>query len=207
MAIAQILKDISEFVAAQKIKLSAQVEDGRINASINESEVINVIKERFDIDIPRSRNWFDFSIENSSEFYPINIKITDTTHADNLSCKLGIYYALAGRFPDFPNEIGWLSYFEKLSESIKDNCEQDYYFLVINKQDTADVFVNSLKGLSSLHPNGNNLPFQCRWDRNRNHTPRSFNEAKDFILSNLAASVKLRSKIYLNFKKCFPQYA
>lgn len=38
---------------------------------------------------------------------------------------------------------------------------KDYYFLVINKTNNADIFFNSLKMLYELIPNGNNLPFQC----------------------------------------------
>jgi hypothetical protein len=206
MAIPQILENIREFLAEQSVTFSAQFADGRINASANESEALKVIKRRFNISIPRSRNWFDFSIEDAGEFYPINIKITDTTHADNLSCKLGIYYALTGIMPDFCNEIDWLAYFEKLSQNMATNCERDYYFLVINKQNSTDVFVNALKGLYSLQPNGNNLPFQCRWQHNRSYRARSFQEARDFILSHFSKSIKLRSEIYFNFKQFFPQY-
>jgi hypothetical protein len=38
---------------------------------------------------------------------------------------------------------------------------------VVNKKDTTDIIVNSVKGLSILTPNINNLPFQVCWDKNR----------------------------------------
>ena len=99
--------------------MSKQFDDGRINASINEAEILNVIKKKFDIETPRSRAWYDFSITIDDNFYPVNIKTTDTTHADNLNCKLGIYYALTGLLPDFPNEINWHNYFEKLKKILE----------------------------------------------------------------------------------------
>jgi hypothetical protein len=45
--------------------------------------------------------------------------------------------------------------------------KKDYYFVVLNKTDPTDVIVNSIKGLSVLTPNNNNLPFQVCWDKNR----------------------------------------
>jgi hypothetical protein len=204
--IPKILTDISVYLSKQKFSLSKQFDDGRINASINEAEILNVIKRKFEIEVPRSRAWYDFAINTNNDFYPVNIKTTDTTHADNLNCKLGIYYTLTGLLPDFPNETNWLNYFEKLKENIGTNENKDYYFLVINKNEHKDVFVNSLRGLQILQPNGNNLPFQCKWDTNREYNNRTFSEAKEFILSVFGQSIKLRAEIYFNFKKYFPEY-
>lgn len=206
MQIPQILMEIAEYVQRRHLRLSRRLADGRVNASINEDELIREIQNGFAIHLPRSRAWYDFAIEDGKEFYPVNIKITDTTHADNLNCKLGIYYALAGILPDFPNEIRWLYYFEKLQERIGTDKNKDYYFLVFNKQNPNDVFVNTLRGLRVLQPNGNNLPFQCCWDNNRKYENRSFSGAAKFILSTFGKSIKLRSEIYFNFKKYFPEY-
>jgi len=48
------------------------------------------------------------------------------------------------------------------------NNKKDYYFIVINKNNYNDIIVNSLKGLTILSPNINNLPFQICWNKNRN---------------------------------------
>ena len=48
------------------------------------------------------------------------------------------------------------------------NNKKDYYFIVINKNNSKDIIVNSLKGLTILSPNINNLPFQICWNKNRN---------------------------------------
>ncbi len=108
--------------------------------------------------------------------------------------------------PDFPNEINWLKYFESLKDNLSAKTTKDYYFLVINKNETQDVIVNSLKGLGDLQANGNNLPFQCRWDDNREFIKRTHNEALEKILNKFGESIKLRAEIYFNFKRIFPEY-
>ncbi|WQZ52740.1 restriction endonuclease [Helicobacter pylori] len=195
------LNKIAEFLRTNPYHLSQPLQDGRLNSSVNEEEILNTIKDYFPIQLPRAREWWDFSFEENKIFYPVNIKTTTTKTADNLNCKLGIYYALCGLLPEFNNEIAWKKYFHKLHKDLGKNTNRDYYFLIINKNDPKDVFINSLKGIQTLQPN--NLPFQCKWDNNRKIVQRSFIESKNFILSALAKSVKLRANIYLAFKECF----
>lgn len=197
---------IQKYLSQKRLTLSKQFKDGRINASFNEDEVIKEIQNSFSISIPKSRAWYDFAIESSQGFYPVNIKVTDTTHADNLNCKLGIYYTLTGLLPDFANEIRWQTYFERLRANLGTDTTKDYYFLIVNKNDQSDIFINSLKGLSSLQSNGNNLPFQCHWGNNRIFNNRTFEQSLSFILSTFAESIKLRSQIYLDFKQYFSDY-
>ena len=45
--------------------------------------------------------------------------------------------------------------------------KKDYYFIVLNKTSSNDIIINSVKGLSLLRPNINNLPFQVCWNKNR----------------------------------------
>ena len=202
----KVLEEIILYLRSLDIKLSSKTDDGRINASINEGELIKQIKKKYSINVPRKRSWYDFSITENDEFFPVNIKVTKTNQADNLNCKLGIYYALTGLIPDFANEISALKFFERLKQNLTTHTNKDYYFLVFNKTDSKDIFYNSLRGLQELQVNGNNLPFQCRWDKNKEIKPRSFEEAKDFLLQTYGASIKLRADMYFNFKKYFPEY-
>ncbi|MGL2686550.1 restriction endonuclease [Helicobacter pylori] len=188
------LNEIAEFLKTNPYNLSQPLQDGRLNSSVNEEEILNTIKDYFPIQLPKAREWWDFSFEENDIFYPVNIKTTTTKTADNLNCKLGIYYALCGLVPEFNNEIAWEKYFQKLHKDLSTNTNRDYYFLIINKNDPKDVFINSLKGIQTLQPN--NLPFQCKWDDNREIVQRSFIESKNFILRALAKSVKLRANIY-----------
>ncbi|MGL2622605.1 restriction endonuclease [Helicobacter pylori] len=198
------LNEIAEFLRTNPYNLSQPLQDGRLNSSVNEEEILNTIKGNFPIQPPRAREWWDFSFEENKIFYPINIKTTTTKTADNLNGKLGIYYALCGLLPEFNNEIAWEKYFQKLHKDLGKNTDRDYYFLIINKNDPKDVFINSLKGIQTLQPN--NLPFQCKWDNNREIVQRNFTESKNFILSALAKSVKLRANIYLTFKEVFGEF-
>ncbi|GAA7491867.1 hypothetical protein ckin124_11280 [Helicobacter pylori] len=198
------LNEIAEFLKTNPYNLSQPLQDGRLNPSVNEEEILNTIKDYFPIQLPRAREWWDFSFEENDIFYPVNIKTTTTKTADNLNGKLGIYYALCGLVPEFNNEIAWEKYFQKLYKDLGKNTNRDYYFLIINKNDPKDIFINSLKGIQTLQPN--NLPFQCKWDNNREITQRSFMESKNFILSALAESVKLRANIYLAFKEFFGDF-
>ncbi|MCQ2630107.1 restriction endonuclease [Helicobacter pylori] len=196
------LNEIAEFLKTNPYHLSQPLQDGRLNSSVNEEEILNTIKDYFPIQLPKAREWWDFSFEENKIFYPVNIKTTTTKTADNLNGKLGIYYALCGLLPEFNNEIAWEKYFQKLHKDLGKNTDRDYYFLIINKNDPKDVFINSLKdvfinslkGIQTLQPN--NLPFQCKWDNNREIVQRNFIESKNFILSALAKSVKLRADIY-----------
>lgn len=198
------LNEIAEFLKTNPYNLSQPLQDGRLNPSVNEEEILNTIKGNFPIQLPRAREWWDFSFEENKIFYPVNIKTTTTKTADNLNGKLGIYYALCGLLPEFNNEIAWEKYFQKLHKDLGTNTNRNYYFLIINKNDPKDIFINSLKGIQTLQPN--NLPFQCKWDNNREIVQRSFIESKNFILSALAESVKLRANIYLTFKEFFGEF-
>lgn len=200
------LVDISDFLINEELSLSSPLNDGRINSSVNESEILKAITKEFNINEPNSREWFDFSFEDGGEIYPVNIKVTTTTTADNLNCKLGIYYCLTGLLPDFSNGINWLSYFNKLHDNLGKYENKDYYFLIVNKNDPKDIFINSLKHIPQLQANGNNLPFQCHWNDNRQVKNRTFDESKQFILSKFGESIKLRAEIYFNFKKYFQEY-
>ncbi len=195
------LNEIAEFLKTNPYHLSQPLQDGRLNSSVNEEEILNTIKH-FPIQLPKAREWWDFSFEENDIFYPVNINITTTKTADNLNGKLRIYYALCGLLPEFNNEIAWEKYFQKLHKDLGKNTDRDYYFLIINKNDSKDIFINSLKGIQTLQPN--NLPFQCKWDNNREIIQRDFDGSKNFILSTLAKSVKLR--VYLAFKEFFGEF-
>ncbi len=181
------------------IRLSSNQVDGRLNSAINEDEVLKIIEQKFDIKIPSARDWADFYINN----IPVNIKITTTMRADNASSKRGLYYALTGQI--YSGSESWKIYLERLKENIKDT-DKDYYFLIINKTNTKDIFINSLKQISTLQPNGSNLPFQIKWNDNRVMVQKSFDDAKKLLLGTLGKSLKLRAEAYISFKKYFREY-
>lgn len=152
------LTNIINYLKNRKIELSNDNEDGRINSSINEKTIINLIKEGFEkkVKIPSARYWYDIKINNE----PVNIKITSGKSADNISSKKGLYYALTGSTKDYMES--WPKYLENLKKNICDN-EKDYYFIVVDKNNVNNIIFTSLKKIKNLRPNANNLPFQKKW--------------------------------------------
>lgn len=194
------LTDIQSFLIANAVQLSRQFQDGRINASINEDEIIKAIKSKFDIELPPPRHWYDFAIKKGTERIPVNIKVTSTSTADNVQCKLGMYYALTGIWPTFANEMPWGDYFALMRKGLSTKTDKDYYILVVSKKSPRDVFCTSLKQIQTLVANGNNLPFQCNWGNNRTPQSRTHDAAVKFLLGKFYESVKLRANILDEFE-------
>jgi hypothetical protein len=199
MSIDQTLIDIKNYLQDKNFVLSKNQNDGRINSILNEDEVLKLIEQKFNINIPNARDWADFYIDR----IPVNIKITTTKTADNASSKKGLYYALTGEIYSGGNS--WDNYLKNLKENIK-NSNKDYYFLVINKDNTNDIFINSLKQISKLQANGNNLPFQIKWSDNKKPKKQSWNNSKSLLLKTLGKSLKLRADAFVSFEKYFGDY-
>jgi len=193
------LREIVDYLKEEDLYLTSNAEDGRVNSITNEDEILRIIERKFNIDLPSARDWADFYIDK----IPVNIKVTTTNTADNASSKKGIYYALTGKV--YQGNNTWEMYLKTLKENISES-NKDYYFLIINKTDNNDIFYNSLKSISSLVPNGNNLPFQIKWKDNKIPIIKSFEESKRLILGTLGKSIELRADAYISFKKYFSEY-
>ena len=97
---------------------------------------------------------------------------------------------------DLPKYQQWQKFWAKVNEYTDYTAEQfeeiyrPYYFLIQNKK-TKKVFINELSTLTKLTPNGNNLPFQIKW--NDNMIPKNQNKREAFIqlLTVLDESVTL----------------
>ena len=118
------LKVITSRLKKEGVVLPHLAGDERLSSAANEGNVKRLIKKvakesaffsekGLKISNPNeksNRAWYDFSIEGNGIFVPVNIKITGGKHPDNLSCKLGIFYALTGKRPEsagVSNGIGW----------------------------------------------------------------------------------------------------
>lgn len=203
--------DIDTFDNNSKNKEIQQ--DGRLLSAMNENKVTEVIKKIFDknnyykknnlklitpnIDGKSNRAWYDLAIisdSNKDLFIPINIKISIlSNNADNLNCKTGMVYALTGKTPQelgISNSYGWKKFGQLFLPYVSgEETGTDYYFLIINKADTKDVFWNSLKHIKTLTPNGSNLPFQCNFSKNREIISTSHKNSVRKILSTFNESL------------------
>ena len=188
--------------------------DERLSSAVNEGNVKRLIKKNakesaffsekgLKISDPNGKNnraWYDFSIEGDGIFIPVNIKITSGKCPDNLSCKLGIFYALTGKRPEragVSNGIGWEDFATALAKGLKEKGKdngKDYYFLVVSKNDNKDVFFSSLKTLQTLTPNASTLPFQCKWEENRKRKERGEEEARAFVFGAFKKSLEMEKE-------------
>lgn len=200
------LNNIINCLKTNPIIFDKHLDDGRLNSAENESEVLNLLLQHFDnIKIPKIREWYDFKIidlnnnnndnnnnGNNNEIF-VNIKISDldNNYADNLSSKIGMGYALTGK-----NDLSmqWEKFHKQIKENIK--IGYDYYFLIVNKNNSCDAFWTSLKRIETLIPNGNNLPFQCDWSKNRNFSTRNEIQAIYYILEQYIESWNKKVKGY-----------
>ncbi|MEE3927969.1 hypothetical protein V2E24_00045 [Mycoplasmopsis ciconiae] len=215
-----VLQNLIDELKKENIYFSKSSSDGRLNSIINEIEIVEVLLKiykripifnKWNLSLsahPTPRYWYDILISDpEKEFYcPINIKITNLNKAsaDNISSKEGLYFSLTGEIKEkCPNS--WSEYLELLSKNIKEH-ERDYYFLVFDKIDNKKIIFNSMRRIKSLTPNGNNLPFQCKWFDNTIPYNRNFEEAQNFLIENLYISINKRAKILEDFNNAFKEY-
>ena len=166
---------IQNFLKKQNYRFINVINDGRVNSNFDEDEIINILINKFGnrIKRPSIRNWFDVGIyDNYYGWLPVNIKSTKTTTSDNVGNLALCVYSYTNQNLDLNNtyDNGQMAtiLFEKLkNKQYNYKHKKDYYFLVLNKNNNNDIIINSVKGLSNLTSNINNLPFQVRWDKNK----------------------------------------
>ena len=171
-----IMYKIKKYLKLQVFRFSCQNEDGRINSGIDEDEVIKLLIDKFGEKIKKTkiRMWYDIlAFDYMYGWIPINIKTTTTITSDNTGNLAMCVYAYTNEILDIHRnksyENGKMSdiLFNKLKmKKYNTNNKKDYYFIVLNKKDASNIIVNSVKGLTILSPNINNLPFQVNWSKN-----------------------------------------
>ena len=160
------------------IKFCNTSDDGRINSCMDEDEIIQILLNHIDptrLFIPKVRMWYDILVKDYIYgWLPVNIKSTTTLTSDNTGNLAMCVYAYTNENmdPRRSYQNGQMS--TVLVNNLKNkhynyNDKRDYYFLVVNKNKPRDIIVNSVKGLTELTPNINNLPFQVCWDKNREY--------------------------------------
>lgn len=189
------LDEMVRYLSSENLVLINSSNDGRVNSIANEDQIIALLKKKYPegVEVPNIRSWYDFAFKKNNQTIYINVKVSDLDNgaADNLSSKIGMGYALTG-IGDLP--IDWEGFNEMLAANLR--YGYDYYFLIVNKNNTSDVFWTSLKRIRELRANGSNLPFQCDWSRNREPSNRSEYEATRYILSVYVDSWDKKTKGY-----------
>lgn len=173
-----IMYKIQHFLKSCQFQFSSQTTDGRINSCIDEDNVLDLLLNKFQGRIRKSkiRNWHDLLVfDYYYGWLPVNIKTTSTTNSDNVGNLALCVYAYTNYIPNTLLDLEKEYKNGEMSKILLDNIakknynrinKRDYYFLVLNKKDPNNIIVNSVKGLSLLTPNVNNLPFQVSWKKN-----------------------------------------
>jgi len=185
-----VMYTIQAYLKEQAFQFSNQNDDGRINSCLDEKPIIELLIQNFSkrIRIPSTRYWYDIlAYDYMYGWIPINIKTTKTKTSDNTGNFAMCLYSYTNEILDIQDNKsynnGMMS--KRLIHKLKNkeynfNNKKDYYFLILNKDKSTDIIVNSVKGLTTLTPNINNLPFQVCWNNNR-----------DFKFKNIKTNVKM----------------
>jgi len=171
-----VMYAIQKYLKTKAIRFSNQNEDGRINSCFDESLVIQLLIEEFGparIKPQEKRLWSDVLVyDYMYGWIPINIKSTTTKTSDNAGNLAMCVYAytdehlvLDKRYAN--GELSKILTHKLKNKKYNTENKKDYYFLVLNKTNASDIIVNSIKGLTEITKNINNLPFQINWDKNR----------------------------------------
>jgi hypothetical protein len=197
-----IMYKIKAYLKLQIFNFSNYNEDGRINSCIDEDNIIILLIEKFGNKIkkPKIRMWYDIQVyDYIYGWIPINIKTTTTKTSDNTGNLAMCVYSYTDEILDLNKsyENGKMSIilFDKLKNKNYNKInKKDYYFIVLNKTDSSDIIINSIKGLLILTSNNNNLPFQICWDKNR-----------DYIYENINTKINLFIKCMQKPKPCWKE--
>lgn len=206
MTIPPELLKVVAFLREQNITLPVGGQDSRQDSATGENHVLSVLQNSEGLDLKihsanigakTNRNWYDLKVGK----HFCNLKITALKTADNSNAKPAIFYLLTGEEPgSYSTES---AFFKDMASKENPDESRDYYYLVINKTDTKDVFACSLKGLARVTANPRNLPFQCKWDECREPVERSWHEARDFLIGSWAESIKRQMR---NTEAGMPRY-
>ena len=198
------LLTIQKILQENNLSLCKTSEDGRINSCIDEDEIIKILSEKIPNRILRQkkRMWFDVAIfDYIYGFLPVNIKTSTTLTSDNTGNLAMCVYAYTDEKLDITKfyKNGDMSkiLLDKLNRKEYNSTDKkDYYFVVINKTNKNDIIINSVKGLTNITPNLNNLPFQIRWNKNKNFKYKKMTE-------NIKMLINAFQKPKLSWKETF----
>ena len=217
--IPRIFKEITQHLKDEGITLVSGGADGRLDSAASESKIISALQNKpnsnWQVITPNTKNnrsWYDFTCTNTKtgDKYYCDIKISDFTHksSDNMNAKKPIYWLLTGKNPEkVPDQNA--PFFKSMKDNENLEEDRDFYYLVINKNKTKDIFVVSLKNINpdGVISNHNNPPIQANWNKCRKEVKRDMQEAKDFLLDRWAHSITRHLEILKGaMPKYYPEY-
>jgi hypothetical protein len=204
----KILQDIAKELQSIKITIAENVGgEGRAGSLQDEQTVIDTIKNnpKFSEYIIKHDDVFGVDKKNKSKtdarkvgdflvkdyeianlIHVVNVKTTGGS-SDNASSKLGFLIALTNiPLKDLPNTVNWKKWMSLLEEHKADLPNRDYWFLVVDKNNSGNVLVRGAKQINEWGLNPSN-DLQIDWSKEWNRTPDdcTYNEAFDKIVGGL----------------------
>jgi hypothetical protein len=197
-----IFYQIKNYLHSCSVKFSKQTSDGRINSSLDEETILELLNKKFKIHIPKTRNWYDFLVMSNGIWFPVNIKTTTMKTSDNTGNVSMLVYAYTNYEMDLYKSYKNGEMSKILIKNIKKsnynyNKYKDYYFLVLDKNDNTNIVINSIKGLSILTSNNNNLPFQIKWNDNKEYQFKSIRKNVNMMIKTLQKPAKTWKETFL----------
>ena len=182
------------------VTINEDHEDGRVNSIADEETVIQLLEEKYGdaVERPKAREFFDVRLFG----HPIQIKSSSYSKgaSDNFSSKAAILYALTDLPEDEVVTTSWKKFQNALKNHSGKENNRDYYIIVVDKN-TSKVYLQSLKSLQKLTPNGNNLPFQIKWADNTQPVQRDYGQAYDFLVGCYKESVRKKITAHDGFEQ------
>jgi hypothetical protein len=193
---------IKRYLISCSIEFSKQNEDGRINSSLDENTIIKLLDKKYRIFIPKIRMWYDILVFYKNNWFPVNIKTTTMKTSDNTGNIAMCVYSYTNYKMDLYKSYknGHMS--KILLDCLRNNLinyklNKDYHFIVLDKNDNKNIIVNSVKGLSSLTSNNNNLPFQVQWNKNKKYFYKTIKENIKLFVDTLQKPKKTWNEEFL----------
>ena len=198
-----MLKEAAEYLRQQPMILPSGGGDSRGDSSAGESTVIHMLQnaQKWNIvgsNVGTSTNRAPYDME--FEGLLVDVKISSLTGADNTNAKSAIFYLLTG---ETKHPTHTKPFWETLRDRETPDEQRDFYYLIVNKSNTSDVFAVSLKHIAEVIPNPSNQPFQANWENCRQPTKRTWQEAKQYLLGMWAKSLHREAEL---LNKGMPSY-
>ena len=194
------LLEVLAYLNSITVDVCEEHEDGRVNSIDDEGTIIDLLIEKYgeeNIIKPPPRCWWDVKIFG----YYFNIKSSKYgSAADNFSSKAAILYALTNLPEDNLNVTSWKKFQDALINYGGKENNRDYYIFSLNKTNN-EVHLTSLKSLTKLTANGNNLPFQIKWKDNTESVQRTYGQAYDFLVGCYKESVRKKITAHDGFEQ------
>ena len=188
------LEAAAKYLGQRKMTLPSGGGDSRGDSSAGESTVIQVLQnaQQWNIvgrNVGTSTNRAPYDMEFEGLLVDVKISSLGT---DNTNAKSAIFYLLTG---ETKHPTHTKPFWETLRDKETPDEQRDFYYLIVNKSNTSDVFVVSLKHIAEVVPNPSNQPFQANWDNCRQPTKRTWQEAKQYLLGIWAKSIHREAEL------------